>query len=230
MTTSTRPLTYCTLGLFVTLGLSLSVAQASQDGRGRGRGRGISDAAPSQEDQFFEICDHDSNKWISFREANYSLRIDRTKFGSIDVNSDARISASEFSSYYEKTRELSGAFRTPLILPGSTNKSASNNAVTRTDSVESEPIAKASSLKELFGSRENREDRPNTVPLPPRIEGPVSAFARLDLNADGKITIEDLDGLARPVHLDVRFPAVIAILDTDHDGGISPKELYASMR
>ena len=71
---------------------------------------------------------------------------------------------------------------------------------------------------------------PSTVPLPPRIEGPVSAFTRLDLNEDGKITLEDLDGLARPIHLDVRFPAVIAILDTDNDGGVSPEEFYASMR
>ncbi len=230
MTTSTRPLTLCTLGLFVTLGLSLSVVQASQDGRGRGRGRATSEAAPSQEDQFFKICDHDANQWISFREANYSLRIDRTKFGSIDINSDARISSSEFSAYYEKTRELSGSFRKPLVLPGRRNEAATDSAAALTSPEGSETIAKASSLKELFGSKEEREELPNTVPLPPRIEGPVSAFARLDLNDDGKITLEDLDGLARPIHLDVRFPAVIAILDTDNDGGVSPKELYASMR
>lgn len=228
MTISTRPLTFCTLGLFVTLGLSLSVAHASQDGRGRGRG--VSDAAPSQEDQFFKICDHDANQWISFREANYSLRIDRNKFGSIDMNSDARISGTEFSAYYKKTRELSGAFRKPLILPGQINESTSDSAAALTSSEASETIAKASSLKELFGTKEEREELPNTVPLPPRIEGPVSAFARLDLNDDGKITLEDLDGLARPIHLDVRFPAVIAILDTDSDGSVSPKELYASMR
>jgi len=228
MTTSTRPLTYCTLGLFVTLGLSLSVVQASQDGRGRGRG--ASELAPSQEDQFFEICDHDGNKWISFREANYSLRIDRTKFGSLDVNSDARISGSEFRSYYEKSLKLSGSFKKPLLMPGSVNKDASNNTAIRTDTEESESFTKASSLTELFGTKEKRKELPNTVPLPPRIEGPVSAFARLDLNGDGMITTEDLDGLARPIHLDVRFPAVIAILDTDHDGGVSPRELYASMR
>jgi hypothetical protein len=50
------------------------------------------------------------------------------------------------------------------------------------------------------------------------------------LNDDGKITLDDLDGLARPIHLDVRFPAVIAILDKDRDGGVSPSEFYASMR
>ena len=230
MTTSTRPLTLCTLGLFVTLGLSLSVVQASQDGRGRGRGRATSEAAPSQQDQFFKICDHDDNEWISFREANYSLRIDRTKFGSIDINSDARISSLEFGAYYEKTRELSGAFRKPLVLPGRINERATDSAAALTSPEASQPIAKASSLKELFGTKEEREKLPNTVPLPPRIEGPVSAFARLDLNEDGEITIEDLDGLARPIHLDVRFPAVSAILDTDNDGGVSPKELYASMR
>jgi hypothetical protein len=228
MITSTRPLTFCTLGLFLTLGLSLSVANASQDGRGRGRGAGV--AAPSQEEQFFKICDHDGNKWISFREANYSLRIDRTKYGSIDVNSDARISASEFGFYYEQTNKLSGAFRTPLALPGTVNKVASKVATTPTTPNEGQSVAKASSLKQLFGGKEEREDLPNTVPLPPRIEGPVSAFTRLDFNEDGKITTEDLDGLARPIHLDVRFPAVIAILDTDNDGGVSPAEFYASMR
>ena len=28
----------------------------------------------------------------------------------------------------------------------------------------------------------------------------------------------------------VRLPAVIAILDTDNDGGVSPEEFYTSMR
>ena len=226
MTISTRPLTLCTLGLFLTLGLSLSVVQASQDGRGRGRGRTAKRTVATQEDQFFKICDHDSNGWISFREANYSLRIDRTKFGSIDADSDARISSSEFSAYYAKTQELSGSFKEPTALPGSIIAEAAGTAAPE----ESEPTEKPRSLKELFGAKEAREELPSTVPLPPRIEGPVSAFTRLDLNEDGKITIEDLDGLARPIHLDVRFPAVIAILDTDNDGGVSPGEFYASMR
>ena len=230
MTISTRPLTLCTLGLFLTLGLSLSVAQASQDGRGRGRGRAARSAVPTQEDQYFKICDHDSNGWISFREANYSLRIDRSKFGSIDADSDARISSSEFSVYYAKTQEISGAFKQPTALPGSINADASDGRAGLANPEESDATEKPRSLKELFGAKEAREELPSTVPLPPRIEGPVSAFTRLDLNEDGKITLEDLDGLARPIHLDVRFPAVIAILDTDNDGGVSPEEFYASMR
>ena len=226
MTISNRSLTLCTLGLFLTLGLSLSVVQASQDGRGRGRGRTAKRTVATQEDRFFKICDHDSNGWVSFREANYSLRINRTKFGSIDTDFDARISSSEFSAYYAKTLELSGSFKEPTALPGSIIAEAGAAA----DPEESEPTLKPRSLKELFGAKEAREELPSTVPLPPRIEGPVSAFTRLDLNEDGEITIEDLDGLARPIHLDVRFPAVIAILDTDNDGGVSPGEFYASMR
>ena len=185
---------------------------------------------PTQEDQYFKICDHDSNGWISFREANYSLRIDRSKFGSIDADSDARISSSEFSVYYAKTQEISGAFKQPTALPGSINADASDGRAGLANPEESDATEKPRSLKELFGAKEAREELPSTVPLPPRIEGPVSAFTRLDLNEDGKITIEDLDGLARPIHLDVRFPAVIAILDTDNDGGVSPEEFYASMR
>ena len=185
---------------------------------------------PTQEDQYFKICDHDSNGWISFREANYSLRIDRSKFGSIDADSDARISSSEFSVYYAKTQEISGAFKQPTALPGSINTDASDGRAGLANPEESEATEKPRSLKELFGAKEAREELPSTVPLPPRIEGPVSAFTRLDLNEDGKITLEDLDGLARPIHLDVRFPAVIAILDADNDGGVSPEEFYASMR
>jgi hypothetical protein len=223
MTFSIRPLSLCTFGLFVALGLSLSVAQAAQDGRGRGRGP--SKATPTQKELFFKICDHDGNKWISFREANYSLRMDRTKFGSIDTDSDARISEAEFNSHYTKTTETSGSFKQPLVMPGS-----SSTATTSSAPIKATPVVKPKSFKELFGAKETQEELPNTVPLPPRIEGPVAAFTRLDLNGDGKITLDDLDGLARPIHLDVRFPAVIAILDKDRDGGVSPSEFYASMR
>ena len=157
MTISTRPLTLCTLGLFLTLGLSLSVAQASQDGRGRGRGRAARRAVPTQEDQYFKICDHDSNGWISFREANYSLRIDRSKFGSIDADSDARISSSEFSVYYAKTQEISGAFKQPTALPGSINTDASDGRAGLANPEESDATEKPRSLKELFGAKEARE-------------------------------------------------------------------------
>ena len=227
MLTSTRSLIILVLGIFAALEITLSAVQASQDGRGRGRG--AADEASSQQGQFFRICDHDGSGWVSFREANFSLRIDRTKFRSIDTDADGRVSSDEFGAYYEKTNARVGSFREPVTMPGSVSD-ARSTATTGTGSEDSGAVMTAGSIKELFGARELREERPNTVPLPPRIQGPVAPFIRLDIDDDGQITSDDLEWLARPIHLDVRFPAVSAILDTDHDGGVSPAELRASMR
>ena len=57
----------------------------------------------------------------------------------------------------------------------------------------------------------------------------VPHFDRLDITQDGSITVEDLEWLARPSHLEVRLSAVIAILDANDDGAVSREEFNAAM-
>lgn len=93
----------------------------------------------------------------------------------------------------------------------------------------SEPAPKPKSIQELFGRLEPREVQAGSTPFPPRIPGPVSSFRRLDLDGDGRISLEDLTQLQRPIQIPVRINAVLATLDTDGDGSVSEAELAASM-
>lgn len=91
------------------------------------------------------------------------------------------------------------------------------------------PVQKARSLAELFGQALPREERRGATQLAPRIPGPTSIFRRLDFDDDGKIALQDLTQLQRPIQLPVRLAAVVATLDTDLDGTISPAELRAAL-
>lgn len=83
---------------------------------------------------------------------------------------------------------------------------------------------KAKSVEELFGHATSRDLSPGATPLPPHIEGPVRPFRRLDLDDDGVIEAHDLHLLSVSAHPRVSPFAVIATLDLDGDGALSPEE------
>lgn len=83
-------------------------------------------------------------------------------------------------------------------------------------------------LEELFGGLRDRSSGFQTAPMPPQIDGPVRHFRRLDLDGNGRISIEDLRRLQSPLDLPVRVGAVLAALDTDGDGELSPEEFKAA--
>jgi Ca2+-binding EF-hand superfamily protein len=89
---------------------------------------------------------------------------------------------------------------------------------------------KAGSIAELFDKLEPRKIERDQTPQPARITGPVTTFRRLDFDDSGGITVEDLEHLQRPLILPVRCRAVLAALDTDGNGEMSPEELDAALK
>jgi Ca2+-binding EF-hand superfamily protein len=84
-------------------------------------------------------------------------------------------------------------------------------------------------LEELFGGLHDRSSGYRTAPMPPRIDGPVTQFRRLDLDGDGVISPEDLQRLQAPLNLPVRSAAVLAALDSDGDGKLTPVEFAQAL-
>ena len=230
MSTAFKTASLLSLGLIVIIGLSVSDVQAGQDGRAAGRGRGRGPAVDnSAESQFFKVCDHDKNKWISFREASYSLLFDRTQYARVDANADGRITRPEFDLYYTETIERVGSFKEPRPLAVTREAPLDPAAPTKTAPGEAQVEVTEAAVHTLFSEHQQRTESTDSFPLPPKIRGPVHHFDRLDITRDGRITTEDLEWLARPAHLEVRFSSVIAILDTDNDGGVSRAEFNAAM-
>lgn len=66
--------------------------------------------------------------------------------------------------------------------------------------------------------------------FPRRILEPTPHFERLDRDADGFLSGDDLAAIQSPASLPVRANAVVAALDTDGDGRLSPAEFRAAFR
>jgi len=64
--------------------------------------------------RYFAICDHDENGWISFAEAQLSLKLDREDFAAYDEDRDGRILPAEFRRRYQTLLERAGAFPAPI--------------------------------------------------------------------------------------------------------------------
>jgi Ca2+-binding EF-hand superfamily protein len=93
--------------------------------------------------------------------------------------------------------------------------------------VSTEPPPK--SIDELFGRSVERPASIDTSRQPPLIVGPVLPFRRLNLDAKGGISMEDLYGLLSPATMKPSVGAIHASLDLDENGVIDRKELATAL-
>ncbi|MDG2144172.1 MAG: hypothetical protein P8N31_11495 [Planctomycetota bacterium] len=250
-----------------------------------------------QEKEYFTTCDYDANGWISYREAEASLHLNRDGFAQYDANDDGQVTREEFHDRYTQLIQRVGIFRIPTpigqtepapavpVEPGAapafpaTSQAFVNtydaNVDGRLDVSEVGPAAtslgfpnvdpvavlklldkdgssfvepaeiaaiiqglnasgatitapKAASIDELFGKSLERPYFVGATPRPPLIQGPVIPFRRLDVNNNGFIEVADLEKLSVSAHTVIRPSAVLAGLDRDGDGKLSPEELKAA--
>src|SRR6187455_366345 len=109
----------------------LLLALLVEPGQGRGappkdqRGERKPEAPASSDDAagtYFELADYNANGWISISEAIASMALDRRGFALFDVDSDGRITQSEFRLRYETIVNNGGAFEPPVGKGGTRSK------------------------------------------------------------------------------------------------------------
>jgi Ca2+-binding EF-hand superfamily protein len=91
------------------------------------------------------------------------------------------------------------------------------------------PAERRQRIEDIMRDVRPREMASLGATLAPQLSGPMTHFRRLDLNGDGLIEADDLKGLASPARIDVRASAVLAALDRDGDGALSPTEFRAAL-
>ncbi|HIF39958.1 MAG TPA: hypothetical protein EYQ74_02510 [Planctomycetes bacterium] len=63
--------------------------------------------------EWFTICDHNSNSWLSFSETSISLHFSRKRFQAFDSDRDGRFAHSEFEEFYRYSILDGRAFTPP---------------------------------------------------------------------------------------------------------------------
>ena len=90
--------------------------------------------------------------------------------------------------------------------------------------------ARPQNLEELFGQPVTPANPRSGKRIAPRIVGPIPHFRRLDLDNDGLISVEDLNGLLRPLQTPVRIHTVLNTLDLDGDGKLTRGEFVNAIQ
>ncbi|MAG62381.1 hypothetical protein CMO84_02535 [Candidatus Woesearchaeota archaeon] len=67
--------------------------------------------------EWFTICDHNSNSWLSFSETSHSLRFSRKRFQAFDADRDGRFTRNEFEEFYRYSILGGGTFSPPSRAP-----------------------------------------------------------------------------------------------------------------
>ena len=62
----------------------------------------------------FGVCDLDRNGWVSLREANLALGVDKAEYRRYDTDGDGGLSLAEFRARYSRMLELLGVIRAPV--------------------------------------------------------------------------------------------------------------------
>jgi hypothetical protein len=139
-----------------------------------------------REQAYFEICDHDLNGWISYREAVQSLQLSRPEFPIYDDDRDGRISREEFATRYQRVVDQTGAFPEPLFGSGPTNALSRNpEQILHAFDQNADRSIGTAELAQVLAVYDRGMLSPDVLQ------------AELDRDGDGKLQGAELSGLAR---------------------------------
>lgn len=168
----------------------------------------------------FRLCDLDSGGWLSLREAEVTLSLDRSEYRRMDANQDGRLDATEFSAQGELLLARLGA------LPASTEAERKAQAEPLSEP-EAEapsppaPPAPADPEPHQPGARSNAS-APSALAV-----RPSDLLGRYDGDQSAGIDATEIERFFAEAGLALSPELVVAQMDPDDSGQLESPELVA---
>ncbi len=156
-------------------------AKAQQQNRSE---RAVQLADEAQLRDWFKICDHNRNGWISYSEAAYSLRFSRGRFQVFDTDRDGRLVPAEFQEFYMNSILSSGSFTKPRAKRGAGPPPSRSPEQLR-----------AAYDRDLDGALSEIELSQLLLDYEQATADPDSLLEALDVNGDLELSLDELPGL-----------------------------------
>jgi len=155
----------------------------------------------------FEICDLDANGWVSYREAEVTLGIEKVEFRLYDENQDGKITPAEFRDRYQTILGLLGAVRPPVRPnPGVEVVEAEEGVLEE----EVEPVGPAGAPEEA---------------IPEVFPSPKDLLEIYDRDRNGGLAESELEALFRDIGGALSADVVARQMDPDLSGELELSEL-----
>lgn len=183
-------------------GLTAPLRGAAQESAARADERA---QPPARVEDHFRVCDLDENGWVSYREANLALGVDKSEYRAFDRDHDGRLDLDEFRTRYERMLELLGAAPDPDA-----------DALLRERDPTTE-LAGAEPLPALPTPEVRR-----TEPSFPRPEDLLRTF---DRDESGGLALEEVAEAIRRAGMLLSAEVVLTQTDKDHSDALELAEL-----
>jgi len=172
--------------------------------------------------EHFRLCDLDGGGWLSLREAEVTLSLDRADFRRMDMNQDGRLGPGEFSAQSAELLARLGARPAtpgplkpakpePLSEPRP-DEPAEPVAAAQAAPVPTEPAGTAPAVASPFGS----------MPVRPR-----DLLARYDADQSEGLDASEMEKVFLEAGLSLSPELVVAQMDPDDSGELESTELVA---
>jgi Ca2+-binding EF-hand superfamily protein len=162
--------------------------------------------------EHFRICDLDGNGWLSLREGEVTLSLDRSEYRRADGNQDGRIDGAEFAADKDVLLARLGAL--PAL-------AAARPAVEPAPAVVPEPEAATTTPPAPARRRPGRSELAAMRVMPGEI------LKRYDADHSKGIDATEIEKLLTEVGLTLSPELVIAQMDPDDSGQLEAAELVA---